>query len=126
MKHVIRSIQEAERALIRERGLLGEVFEKPQTLEIKPFRPNRSLPQNARFHAMVNELASEIGYTPSELKDWLKIEYGPHKEFNFGDHISFIPKSTTEYTRTEMSDLMIHVEQIGAMLGFRFSDENHT
>ena len=123
MKAVVRNHSEAIRFIDRACVELGQQFDKPQLIEIKRYKPPRSLPQNARCHAMIGELAKEIGYTAAELKDWLKIEFGPHEEFNFGDHQSWIPKSTAKYTKAEMSDFMAHIERIAAEMGFMFSNE---
>jgi hypothetical protein len=122
MKTVIRSHNEGLNFLTLACRDLGEHFDKPQLIEIKRYKPPRSLPQNARCHAMIGELANEIGFSAAELKSWLKIEFGPHEPFTFGNYESYIPKSTAKYNRQEMSDFMMHIERIGAEMGFQFSE----
>lgn len=126
MKAVIRSHNEGANFLSRACRDLGEQFDKPQLIEIKRYHPPRSLPQNAKLHAMIGELANEIGYSAAELKDWLKLEYGVYKTLDINGRKTNIPKSTAEYTKIEMAELIGHVERIGAEMGFRFSDDYET
>lgn len=128
MKAVAHSRNEALRFIDRACGSLGHTWEPPQLIEIKKYKPPRSLPQNAILHTQIRELATHIGYSETELKDWLKLEYGPKKRLVwYKDQVQLldkmIPKSTAEYTREEMSDMIAHVERIGAEMGFRFSGE---
>ena len=56
------------------------------------------------------------------MKSWLKVEFGPSEPFTFGNYESYIPKSTAKYSKQEMGDLMMHLERIGAEMGFIFSE----
>ena len=117
MKSVIRNHEDAEK-------FIGRInFEKPQLIECRLYRPPRTLPQNAKFHAMVGELANHFGYSSSELKDWLKHEYGPKKFFRFGSHEKLIPKSTAEYSKLEMVEMIDQVDRIAIENGFTFSHD---
>jgi hypothetical protein len=88
------------------------------------YNNSRSLPQNARFHAMATEYGKKVGYTIDEAKEILKrahgvtIPFGPgfvpptrpgrfvelYKEIHF--HVS-----TADYTKEEISILMDGTER---------------
>jgi hypothetical protein len=87
------------------------------------YHDQRSLPQNARFHALVAEYGKAVGYTLDEAKALLKHQYGIMIPFIEG----FIPPdrpgrfvklygevefqiSTADYSKDEMSRLMEGVE----------------
>jgi hypothetical protein len=72
---------------------------------------------------MIRELATELGYSEDELKDYFKCTFGPQKTISVLGEEKRIPLSTTEYNKAQMTDLIAHVERVGAELGFRFSDE---
>ena len=116
MKKVIRNYDDAERFIRRI-----NFGAKPMLIECKLYRPPRTLSQNAKLHAMIGELANHIGYSASELKDWLKWEYGAKKFFRFGSHEKLIPKSTAEYTKLEMIDFIDQVDRLAIENGFTFS-----
>ena len=123
MKAVIRQRNDALRFVDRFCSENGVHWEKPQLIEIKRYSPPRSMPQNAKLHAMIRELATELGYTEDELKDYFKLTFGPQKIMRVAGEEKRIPLSTTEYNKVQMTDLIAHVERVGAELGFRFSDE---
>jgi hypothetical protein len=123
MKSVIYNHNDAVRFVHKVSAKLGDTFEKPQIIECKLYRPPRTLPQNAKLHAMIGELAANFGYSASELKDWLKWEYGPKKEFSFRSHRKMIPKSTAEYSKLEMIEFIGQVDRIATENGFTFSHD---
>lgn len=123
MKAVIRQRNDALRFVDRFCSENGCHWEKPQLIEVKRYKPPRSMPQNAKFHAMIRELATELGYSEDELKDYFKCTFGPQKIISVLGEEKRIPLSTTEYNKAQMTDLIGHVERVGAELGFRFSDE---
>ena len=125
MKTVIRNRNDALRFVDRYCTEYGVNWELPQMIEIKRYKPPRSLPQNAKLHAMIRELATEIGYSEDELKDYFKSTFGPQKVLFVLGNEKRIPKSTTEYNKLEMADMIGQVERIGAELGFRFSEGEH-
>lgn len=123
MKIVIRSRDEGLQAINDFYSLHGTDLTEPKLLEVKRYKPPRSLSQNAKLHVMVNELANHVGYSPSELKEWVKREYGVYQEITILGSTTNIPLSTTSYTKQQMAELIGHIERIGAELGFQFSDE---
>ena len=123
MRAVVKSHEQAVKFLERAASFLGNQYEKPHVVEIKEFKPIRSVAQNALFHAMINELALEIGYAPSELKDWFKSEYGPTRYMKICGIDKSIPISTTLYNKVQMAEMIGHIEGIGAEMGFTFKHE---
>jgi hypothetical protein len=123
MKSVIRTHNDALRFVDRATRELGATFDKPQLIELKQYRPPRSLPQNAKMHVMIGELAKEVGYSASELKDWFKLEHGPKQRFTFGGIDKMIPKSTASYTKMEMIEFIGQIERVGAEMGFVFEEQ---
>ena len=86
------------------------------TVTIAPYRKKRTLEQNSLFHALAGELADQTGESPARMKEILKAECGlwevskiTGKEY---------PKSTTEYTTAEMTDLCDRIWAQAAEWGF--------
>ncbi len=123
MKAVCRSRNSAIKSLddyIAKTGI-GCNWEKPQLVEIRPYKPPRSLEQNARMHSMFRQLANFTGYSESEIKDYCKSEVGPHKVIAI-DQVKDVPKGTSEYSKLEASDMIEHLYRIGAEVGCVFTD----
>lgn len=123
MKRVVRTGEEAHRFVSRAITKLTESFD-PHLITMVKYKPPRSLPQNARCHAMIRELADYVGYSEAELKEWLKLEYGYLKGVTIGGKEKLIAKSTAEFNKQEMTDFMAHIERIGAELNFTFTNED--
>lgn len=95
-------------------------------------RRSRSMSQNAKFHAMVTELADytgdEIEYLKYELKVSAMRRGYPCKTDSNGDPLISkrdgrpIPKSTTEVTTEEMGYLIEETAQIAAEMGVYLSE----
>ncbi len=122
MKEVIRSHNDGYRFIDRACTKIGQHFDKPHLIEIKPYKPPRSLPQNAKLHSMIRDLAEHTGYSEAEMKDVIKAEFMPVKAVEIGQRILDIPLSTTELTRELMSELIEHVYQLGAEANCVFKD----
>ena len=123
MKRTVKNTVSLWRMFTKIADELGETFEKPQLVTVEDYKPPRSLTQNAKLHVMIRTLADKVGYSESELKDWFKHEFGPQKRLEFegkwgvGQRVKVIPKSTTEYTREEMAQMIEHVDRICAENG---------
>lgn len=124
MKEIVKSMNDAYRFVDRYCTTHGREFNKLHTIEIKEYRKPRTLPQNAKCNAMIRELAKEIGYSFDDLKYWLKAEHGPIREVIINGVVREVPVSTTKYTAEQMTDMIGHIERIGAEMGFRFSHES--
>jgi hypothetical protein len=77
------------------------------TVEIKPWKPRRSLPQNALFHALCGEIARITGMDSTLVKEGVKDLYGPKIP---GIHDRLIPKPSHLCDKLEMADLIMGAE----------------
>lgn len=92
----------------------GEV---PMQVTIQPKPTKRSLSQNARMHVMWHELANHLGYTGDELKEIMKLKYGPQAQIQFEGELRVIPKPSAKYTKAESSAMMEHIQRLAAECG---------
>jgi len=136
LKHVIRSIQEAERALIRERGLLGEVFKKPHVLTIEPKKSARSLEQNAYLHGVCYKMVldsglREDGFVDADLNEFYCGEFFGWKTLSGLGRPKVKPVRTTTtdiygkrnvLNKMEFSDFIAFVHQKAAERGIVIPD----
>lgn len=106
---VIYALQDGSLLKGIERAKLGDVI----TLELKVVKPQRTLPQNAQFHRLVQILAEESGYTFDEAKFYLKsraVSKGYPQEEKNGKKLFLMnqPKGKPTHlaTKTEMSILI--------------------
>ena len=71
-------------------------------LELREWKPRRSLPQNAIWHAIIGRIARETGNDADGVKAYLKEQYGL-KERIFGE---LVTKPSHRYTIDEWPALM--------------------
>lgn len=118
------------RAVIRNRNDLFRFAEsvdakldgKPYTITVKRFHRPRTLEQNAKLHAMINELADHCGYTASEMKDIVKAEFAKEVERRIANRSIRIPQPTSEMTVMDMSEMIERLYQLGAEVGCQFTE----
>lgn len=96
----------------------------------------RSLPQNARFHAVITQYAKKVGLDVTEAKVRVKREFGV--TYPYSSKEVFIPPkrqgifveiwgeidfqiSTTEYTKAEFSKLMEGLDRLCAEAGINLA-----
>ena len=96
---------------------------RPWTISLKKFHRPRTLPANAKFHAMNRELALHLGYSESQMKSVIKSEFGPIESTMIGPRIVDMPKETAEYTVTEMQAMIEQLYQLGAEVGCVFQSD---
>ena len=77
------------------------------TVDIKPWKPKRSLPQNALFHALCGEIARITGMDSTLVKEGVKDLYGAKIP---GIHGRLIPKPSHLCDKLEMADLIMGAE----------------
>ena len=94
---------------IREQG--GNFHE----VSIRP--PRRSNPQNDYFHSMIRDIARNTGDSVEAIKFWVKAEFLGLEEFVFAGKQVKRPRSTSELTEYEMSELIQRTEVIHAEFG---------
>ncbi len=90
---------------------------RPVLVTISKYVPPRSLNQLAVLHSAIRQLAKEVGHTPSELKEWLKLEHGPTESVEVGGRAHVLPVSMGRYSRQQASDMLDNVQRIAADLG---------
>jgi len=96
--------------------------------------PKRTLDQNARFWAMLTDVASQVehcgrSYTPDAWKVLFLHAIGREVQFLPAlDGTTFIPfgQSSSDLSKAEMSDLMEFIASWGAERGVVFHDEQET
>ena len=96
--------------------------------------PKRTLDQNARFWAMLTDVATQVEhcgrrYTPDAWKVLFLHAIGREVQFLPAlDGTTFIPfgQSSSDLSKAEMSDLMEFVSAWGAERGVVFHDEQET
>ena len=87
---------------------IGTSFDFPAidgrvTLEVKPYKPRRSLSQNALFHALCAEIARITGMDASMVKEGIKQAYGVKVKALHG---VLVPKPSHMMDTPEMADLI--------------------
>jgi hypothetical protein len=77
---------------------------------IRPFRPQRSLAQNARYWALVSAVAAETGHTPEEVHEVAKARLlGLESVEAFGIRVDK-PRSSAELNVGDFTDYMTRFE----------------
>ena len=107
---------------IRENALSfvhGLSPDKDWQVEIKPYRRNRSLEQNALWHKHIQIIASETGNDFDAVKDYLKRRFmAPKVKEAFGEVIEV--RETRKANVAEMTELMDKTAAFAAQeLGIR-------
>ena len=119
------------RRLQTERGidllaqaLKANIPEAGWSVTWREYKPQRSLEQNAKWHAMVAELAAESGNTPECMKEYLKATIGLVLPLTTPDgEIKHVPKPTHRYKVGEMADLIHRTYEWGAAeMGYIFRE----
>lgn len=73
------------------------------TLEVKPWKPRRSLAANALFHALCDEIARLTGMDATMIKEGIKQAYGVKVKALHG---VLVPKPSHLMDTPEMNDLI--------------------
>jgi len=93
---------------------------KPLQITVKPFKRDRTLPQSAKAHAMIRDLALHTGYTESQMKEVAKALFAPMKTVTIAGRDTTVPVGTSEMTVEEMANFIENLYQLGAELGVQF------
>lgn len=81
---------------------LNQLRDSKERIEIKPFKKQRTLNQNAYFHVICTILSVETGYTTEEVKHILKVNGG--LAYEKGGHQ--IVRSTANLNKEEFAELI--------------------
>lgn len=97
---------------------------KPIVVEVKEWRRKRSTEQNARYWALVQRIAEATGHDKSEIHDYLRLRFLPHRVIKIGGKEAVVPMSTTELSVAEFGEYMEQVEAWAATtLGVALPDD---
>ena len=103
--------------------LHGRMNGKPHTLTLEAFKRPRTNDQNAKLHAMIRDLAIHTGHAESDIKEYLKDEFGFHKSIEIGGKERSIPKGSSEWSVEECSMMIERLYQIGAECGCTYQKD---
>ncbi len=120
-------------ALTSENEILDKVITyqgKNLNISIKEMKEKRSLPQNSKLWAIINEIARAVGSSPNEIYEQMLIKYAPsavislavkYNPVDFFKHYSLykengkfkaytVYKGSSQMNKQEMSDFINSVE----------------
>lgn len=104
----------------RARAVAGELARQMQkhpegiVVEIKPYTRPKTRSQVAKIHAMIGDMADQLGYERTDMKEILKREYWPTKIVQLRTKDVCIPKSTAELSREEASMVIERMNHVAA------------
>ena len=121
MKRVLKTAQQVEYFSLE---LKRQMTDKGLMVEVKEFKPPRTLSQSAKIHAMLADLAFWEQITPAAMKSFIKtLEFWPVEAVKG----KYIPMSEADLTREQESDIIEHLYMIAAQeleaSGFKWSDD---
>lgn len=125
MRYVLNS-NEAVRSCL-EHITSVNVGQKPiMTVEIKPFRKDRSNQQNRYYHGVVLKMISDYtGYCADELHETFKSQLLPTKVVQIGSVRKEVSTSTTSLTTTQFEDYCEDIRRFAAeTIGLVIPDPN--
>ena len=94
---------------------------KDVLITIEKHVPPKTRNQNDYLHVCFRQIAKEVGHTESEIKEYMKDEYGPMvvvgKNHILKTPSRMVSKSVSEYSKEEISELIEHCHVVAANLG---------
>lgn len=90
---------------------------KKVTIDVQTQTSRRSLNQNALMWMWFTLIAQYTGHTPEEIHIIVKGLYCPKKTLIIKNKTYTLPKGTSELTKGEMVEVMLHIEAMAADLG---------
>ena len=103
-------------------------LEDPQLLEVivRPYKKNRSLEQNDMIHAWCGTIADKTGHSKGEVKDiLLESVFGSEEYLNLQGEKRSRLRSSSDLSRSEMSELIERTTQLGIELGAEVPEVTH-
>ena len=99
-----------------------EAIEPSQVVEIfmEANEDNGTVPQLARIHVCIRELAKEIGYTFEDMKLEVKHQAGLCVKKEIGDELFMVCKSFAKCSKDELGLVIQAINQIGETVNINF------
>lgn len=127
--YVIRTRELAERVGAMVAGLA--ITDRPFEVIVRPFKKQRTPPQNNLYWKWLEIIGEEIGYEKDELHDVLREKFLPFEEYEVCGvrRKRLTSTSDPEFKTNDMSDYMDRIERFAAQeLGIllpRPDDQHH-
>ena len=124
---VIRSQLILDRCLEEIYGIDWKVEDKYLVeVIVRPYKKNRSLEQNDMFHAWCGTIADKTGHSKGEVKDiLLESVFGSEEYLNLQGEKRSRLRSSSDLSRSEMSELIERTTQLGIELGAEVPEVTH-
>ena len=98
----------------------------PLEVIVRPYKKNRSLEQNDMFHAWCGTIADKTGHSKGEVKDiLLESVFGSEEYLNLQGEKRSRLRSSSDLSRSEMSELIERTTQLGIELGAEVPEVTH-
>jgi len=98
----------------------------PLEVIVRPYKKNRSLEQNDMFHAWCGTIADKTGHSKGEVKDiLLESVFGSEEYLNLQGEKRSRLRSSSDLSRSEMSELIERTTQLGIELGADVPEVTH-
>ena len=98
----------------------------PIEVIVRPYKKNRSLEQNDMFHAWCGTIADKTGHSKGEVKDiLLESVFGSEEYLNLQGEKRSRLRSSSDLSRSEMSELIERTTQLGIELGAEVPEVTH-
>ena len=121
MKRILKTPQQVEKFSLELNKLMTD---KGLMVEVKEYKPPRTLTQSAKLHAMLADLALWEQVTPAAMKSFIKtLEFWPVEAVKG----KYVPMSEADLTRDQESEIIEMLYVIAAQelepSGFKWTDE---
>ena len=98
----------------------------PIEVIVRPYKKNRSLEQNDMFHAWCGTIADKTGHSKGEVIDiLLESVFGSEEYLNLQGEKRSRLRSSSDLSRSEMSELIERTTQLGIELGAEVPEVTH-
>lgn len=95
---------------IRRSEIIGTIqnldLSRPWIIEVKRYRKNRTLGQNALFHKWLSMIAEETGNDKDDIKEYYREKFIPKTTRTIAGEVVLVNRSTSSLNTAEMAALM--------------------
>ncbi|MCK5604496.1 hypothetical protein KAR91_21580 [Candidatus Pacearchaeota archaeon] len=89
-------------------------IDKPWSVDIKPYKKNRSLSQNKLYFLWLNTIGNDIGYTTDELHAIMADKFLPDEIVEYGGKQIKKDKSTSRLNTKEFTEYLEKIDRFAA------------